>query len=236
MAKARSPEYPVIGLKEALEKVGAVYAKDYQSKVARVVLAEHMGYKTLNGKSLGVLSACGKYGLLEGRGDDTRVSDLAVTIIAHPVGSPERTAAIKQAAANPELFAELDNRFQGGRVSDQAIRAWMLTQKFIPQAADTAIRSYRETKQLVDTESGGYAGSAIEPEQPPVTPQTHTPPKPGVVTTPPLPPTTPLRVVMNGDRLDIQASVDLEGLKKLRTMLEKYQSILEMMKPDEAAN
>lgn len=38
-----------------------------------------------------------------------------------------------------------------------------------------------------------------------------------------------LRVVMNGDRLDIQASVDLEGLKKLRTMLEKYESILEMM-------
>jgi hypothetical protein len=36
---------------------------------------------------------------------------------------------------------------------------------------------------------------------------------------------------MNGNRLDIQASVDLEGLKKLQTMLEKYQSILEMMQP-----
>jgi hypothetical protein len=48
----------------------------------------------------------------------------------------------------------------------------------------------------------------------------------------------PLRVIMNGNRLDIQASVDLEGLKKLRTMLEKYQGILEMMQPDkdEAAN
>jgi len=54
----------------------------------------------------------------------------------------------------------------------------------------------------------------------------------------PLPPSAPLRVIMNGDRLDIQASVNLEGLKKLRTMLEKYQSILEMMQPekDEAAN
>jgi hypothetical protein len=36
--------------------------------------------------------------------------------------------------------------------------------------------------------------------------------------------------------LDIQASVDLEGLKKLRTMLEKYEG-LQMMEPnDEAAN
>jgi hypothetical protein len=68
-----------------------------------------------------------------------------------------------------------------------------------------------------------------------VTPQAHTPPKPGAGT---VPPAAPLRVIMNGDRIDIQASVDLEGLKKLRTMLEKYQGILEMMQPDngEAAN
>lgn len=44
--------------------------------------------------------------------------------------------------------------------------------------------------------------------------------------------TAPLRVVMNGNRLDIQASVDLDGLKKLQTMLEKYQGILEMMQPE----
>jgi hypothetical protein len=29
-----------------------------------------------------------------------------------------------------------------------------------------------------------------------------------------------------------QASVDLEGLRKLQAMLEKYQGILEMMQPD----
>ena len=64
-------------------------------------------------------------------------------------------------------------------------------------------------------------------------------PKPGSgAPPPPLPPSAPVRVVMNGDQLDIQASVDLEGLKKLRSMLEKYQGILEMMQPDngEAAN
>ena len=43
---------------------------------------------------------------------------------------------------------------------------------------------------------------------------------------------------MNGGRLDVQASVDLEGLKKLQAMLTKYQGILEMMEPEknEAAN
>jgi hypothetical protein len=44
--------------------------------------------------------------------------------------------------------------------------------------------------------------------------------------------------MMNGNRLDIQASVDLVGLKKLQDMLTKYQGILEMMEPEnkETAN
>jgi len=40
------------------------------------------------------------------------------------------------------------------------------------------------------------------------------------------------RIVMSGSRLDIQASVDLAGLKKLQEMLNKYQGILEMMEPE----
>jgi len=166
MAKARSPQYPAIGLKEAVDKIAAVYAKDYQNKTTRDVVAKHMGYDSLHGKALGVLSALGKYGLLEGRGNENSVSNLAMAIIAHPVGSPERVAALKEAAAKPELFAELDGRFNGGKGSDSAIRSYLLTQKFIPGAADLVIRSYRETKQLVETESGGYSGDDGKPEAP----------------------------------------------------------------------
>jgi hypothetical protein len=96
--------------------------------------------------------------------------------------------AIKTAATNPELFKELDNRFQGGRVSDSAIRSWMLTQKFIPTAADTALRSYRETKQLVESESGGYSEPEKKPEPPPMTPNAQQPAaaaKPGFTPPPP---------------------------------------------------
>jgi hypothetical protein len=34
---------------------------------------------------------------------------------------------------------------------------------------------------------------------------------------------------MNGNRLDIQASVDLEGLRKLQEMLKAHEAILQMM-------
>ena len=156
MAKARSHAYPAIGLREAVDCVADIYRNDYQNPIPRLVAAQHMGYNGLNGKSLSVLSALSKYGLLEGRGDDTRVSNLAVTIIAHPPGSAERAAALKSASEKPELFAELDSRFQGGKASEQAIRSYLLTQKFIPVAADAAIRSYRESKELVDAEGGEY--------------------------------------------------------------------------------
>jgi hypothetical protein len=165
-AKSRSPSYPIIGLKEAIEKVTLIHNKDYQNPIPRIVAASHMGYQGLNGKSLGVLSALGKFGLLEGgRGDDSRVSDLAKTIIAYGPNTPERIEAIKEAASKVELFNELDSRFSNGKASDAGIRSYLLMQKFIPSAADNVIRSYRETKQFIESESTNYSeiNSEVEP-------------------------------------------------------------------------
>lgn len=164
MAKARSPEYPSISLKEAIDRVKMVYDKDYQNRVPRKVVAEHMGYKGLSGASLPILSALMKYGLLEGRGDETRVSDLAVKLLAHEPGTPDRIEAVWQASKMPELFAEIDKRFPDGKASDSAIRSYLLTSKFIPGAADAAIRAYRDTKQLVAVEAEGYTEADEPPE------------------------------------------------------------------------
>ena len=154
MARSRSPNYPQIGLKEALQRVSGVYKRDYQSTLTRDLAAERLGYSGLNGKSLAVLAALGKFGLLEGRGEDTRVSDLAVRILAFPQGAPERLAALREAASRPELFGELDQRFAQGQASDGSIRAWLVTRGFIPPAAEAAVRAYRETRQLLEAEAG----------------------------------------------------------------------------------
>ena len=156
MARARSPEYPAVSLKEAIERIEMVWNKDYQNRVPRKVIAEHMGYKSLSGASLPILSALMKYGLLEGRGDETRVSDLAVKILVHGRGTPERMEGLWHASRMPELFAEIDKRFPDGKASDGAIRSYLLTSKFIPGAADAAIRAYRDTKQFVEAESTVY--------------------------------------------------------------------------------
>jgi hypothetical protein len=157
MAKARSPEYPAISLGEAIDKIKVIYEKDYQNKISKAVIAEHLGYKSLSGASLPVLSSLNKYGLLEGRGDETRVSDLALKIVVHEPGDSNRFVAIRTAATNPEIFLELYKKFPKGSGSDAAIRGYLLLKKFIPSAADTAIRSFRETNQLVEAEEKAYA-------------------------------------------------------------------------------
>jgi hypothetical protein len=159
MPRSRSPNYPQIGLKEAIQRVSSVYKRDYQASLTRSLAADRLGYSGLNGKSLAVLAALGKFGLLEGRGEDTRVTDLAVRILAFPPGSRERRVALGEAASRPELFAELDQRFARSEASDGAIRAWLITRGFIPPAAEAVVRAYRETKQFLQTE-----GDAAPPE------------------------------------------------------------------------
>ncbi len=166
MARSRSPNYPQIGLREAIQRVSHVYKRDYQASLTRDLAVERLGYSGLNGKSLAVLAALGKFGLLEGRGEETRVTDLAVRLLAFPQGSPERRAALAEAANRPELFVELDQRFARGQASDGAIRAWLITRGFIPPAAEAAVRAYRETKQLLAAE-GEAAPLPLAPPPPP---------------------------------------------------------------------
>ena len=93
-AKMRSPRYPNIGLREALEKVRSVYEADHRNKIPKELVAQHMGYTGLNGKSLGVISAVTKYGLLEGGRDSMWVTERAQDILVREPGDPERARAI----------------------------------------------------------------------------------------------------------------------------------------------
>ena len=158
----RSPRYPVIGLPEAIERVRAVYRADNRNKIPKPLVAEHMGYQGLNGKSLGIISAVTKYGLLEGGIDSMWVTPLAVDIIEREPDDPERAQAIREAARKVDLYNDIDEQFPG-KASDAAIRSFLITKRnFLPDSAERLIRSYRETRCLVDELLGAYDASSNE--------------------------------------------------------------------------
>jgi hypothetical protein len=165
----RSPRYPVIGLREAIEKVAEVYKKDNRNKIPKSLVAEHMKYGGLNGASLGVISAVSKYGLLDGGIESMWVTARAVDIIERERTDPERIAALRAAANEPDLYRELNDLFPE-KASDAAIRAYLITKRqFLPDSAMKLIRSYRETCELVDAETAGYESEAPEPDEVPAT-------------------------------------------------------------------
>jgi hypothetical protein len=166
---SRSPRYPQIGLREALAKAASVYKADLRHRIPKELVAEHMGYGSLNGASLGIISAVSKYGLLDGNRDAMWITPRAVDILEREPGDPERIAAVQAAASEPELFRAIDEQFPGGKASDSAIRSFLITKReFLPDSAVKVIRAYRETRELVDAESGGYDSGLSEPESEPM--------------------------------------------------------------------
>lgn len=143
MAKQRSPNYPAISLREAVEAVRAIYEKERKTAVNAEVMVQPLGYTSLSGNARTKLAALKKYGLIEGNDKGLRVSDLAVHIL-FPRDEEDRIASLKDAALRPELFKTLYNDFRDG--SDEAMRHYLITKlDFAPLGAKQVIASFRDT-------------------------------------------------------------------------------------------
>ena len=173
---ARSPNYPGIGLPDAIERIRKIHLKAHTHKVDAETMAKAAGYSSMNGSALTTLSALKKYLLLEEVGKEFRVSTLAMTIIADPVSTPERKLAIQTAAFAPALFDDIRKQYPGSVPSDEIVRSYLLKKGFLATAVDGAIRSFRETISLVTAEGFGYSqfaeiANAVFPADPSLEPQ-----------------------------------------------------------------
>lgn len=179
MARARSPNYPSMPLADAIEAIRPVLVEENRNKMSREVLARQLGYTSLNGRALAKIGALRAYGLIEGSGDDLRVSDAAVDLITAPDGSPDRAKALVYAAFRPTLFSELRGDYQG-RPSLENLRHNLSKRGFTQEAAQKAAETYLATYDLVPENWRGYTGGEWEEEEEPVQPTIipQTPPQP----------------------------------------------------------
>lgn len=236
MDNSRSPRYPNIALSDAISKVRMVYEKEHMSQASPAVVAEAMGYSGINGASLKMLSSLRKYGLLEGRGDDLRVSKDGQTLIIDQPGSPDYREAIRRTALKPELFSDLKRQFPG-QASDRNISIFLEKQGFKPDAAALAAKNFRETMALVDAEPGAYnqSGQSEEPQKSVGQPEMRAESQRSSAQAneearwdfAPRPAQTEIKVLLDGNHLKISAWVDLEGLKRLQRILKANAELLE---------
>jgi hypothetical protein len=233
---AKSPNYPVVDLGTALSEVKRALEKENRNKMSRLVLAKHLGYNSLNGRALGRIGAVRSYGLVEGSGDELKISDDAVDALRAPQNSAARKSALERLSIRPALFKELKGEFPDSLPSEDNVQYWLAKKGFTGKGAGKAAKSYLTTMRLVAENPAEYKvaedapdeeeNEAMEPQS--AASQTPRQARPAQQERTPGG-NAPVRVVVNGDRLDIQASVDLAGLKTLKELLTKYEGILEMM-------
>jgi hypothetical protein len=188
MTKVRSPNYPMLDLGSALKAARLAFDKDNRNKMSQGALAKHLGHDSLSGPALGKIGALRAYGLIDGKGDELRITEEAVHALMAPVGTQDRSAAIALLATRPKLFQEIRKDFPG-QVSHDNLKFWLIKREFAPDAAEKAAKCYLSTMRLVDGITQDYDSMSEEDEQEaPVTPQPPTPaktPAPRTVTPPP---------------------------------------------------
>ena len=155
MAKNRSPNYPAVDLEAALELVRPVFKAENRNKFSRLVLAQNLGYSSLNGRALGKIGAVRAYGLIEGSGEDLRLSDDAITALVAPEASQERKEALERCAVKPSLFQELRQQFEG-LPSENNLKFWLVKRHFTTDAAAKAAETYLATFRFVGGSSPSY--------------------------------------------------------------------------------
>lgn len=167
MSTVRSPNYPSIDLGAALDAVRPAYKAEHRHKMSRLVLAEHLGYTSLNGRALAKIGAVRAYGLIEGVQDELRISDDARECFDAPLESRERAAALERCALKPPIFAELSAEF-GVTGSEANLRYFLTKRNYTPEAASKAVQTYLATMRLVRETVEDYGGSAPAPEAQPM--------------------------------------------------------------------
>lgn len=132
MAKDRSPKSPRNTLKSSVEAVAKLFAGAKRAPVSREAAAKTMGYAGITGVSATILGSLGGYGLIQKRGTDIAVSDLAISIL-HPTGLEQRKEALKRAALIPTLFAQLAEHYL--EVDANVLTSKLVQMGFSPEAA-----------------------------------------------------------------------------------------------------
>lgn len=89
----------------ALEAARSAWKAENRNKMYRFVLARQMGYGSLNGHALGKIDAVRAYRIVDGSGEELRLSDGAITALASPDEADFKSRnALLRLVLKPSLF------------------------------------------------------------------------------------------------------------------------------------
>ena len=172
--KHRSPSYPAIDLKTAINRAAKLseLAGSHAAPVAAVIQA--WGYKPKTSGGLLSLAALKKFGLAEDEGK-REARQLRLTTLGRELlfyrsnpASPEWRERIRKAALTPTIHAELWTKYSGSLPGDQVIQYYLVFDRgFSEVAARDLLSQFHRTLAYagVDGQADADAGDNVSDEE-----------------------------------------------------------------------
>jgi hypothetical protein len=169
-ARERSPNYPSIGLRRAIELAKIFWEHDRRQLVLVARAITNLGFGAKSSTGPLAISAMVKYGLFdtEGKGDTRRVrlTDLAISLL-NP-SSQNADQLLKQAALMPGIHTKLWEKFGADGASEGTIRDYLTFDlHFTEQAANALIEEYLDTIRFARLVEGDMLITTEQDEEPP---------------------------------------------------------------------
>lgn len=143
----RSPNYPAVGLRNAVERVRSLYQTDGKAGAPAKLAAVHIGFASPHGEAMSVVAALKKFGLVETTKGRVAPTQRAIEIINLPDSDSRRIQALKDAALSPTIYRELIEQHRDtGFPADDVLQSELVTYKdFNPKAVSGFVKDFKDT-------------------------------------------------------------------------------------------
>jgi hypothetical protein len=164
----RSPSYPTIGLREAVERLDKFYRVDGKAGAPPEIAVKHMGYSTAHGAAYSALSALKKFGLVAESNGRIVPSQRALEIVNLQEADPRRLQAVKDAAVAPTMYRLLIDENPDGLPSNDALESELVTYKdFNPNAVKGFVKDFKDTLEFAGLSDLAVLGLELKEQEEP---------------------------------------------------------------------
>jgi hypothetical protein len=146
-SRHRSPSYPAVGLRDAVQRVKSLYQRDGKAGASPKIAAVHIGFQSAHGQAMSVLAALKKFGLVDSANGRLVPNQRSLEIINLSEDDPRRIQALKDAALSPPIYRELiDQHRETGFPADDVLTSELVTYKgFNPNSVEAFVKDFRDT-------------------------------------------------------------------------------------------
>jgi DNA segregation ATPase FtsK/SpoIIIE-like protein len=176
-SRMRSPNYPAIGLEEAVRKIEALYKQDLLVASPKDAALKHMGFEKVHGEAGRVLATLKSFGLIEEVNGRIKLTQRGINIVVRVAGDAQRADALREAAISPEIYRQLLKQYRESIPSETTLKSDLIAvRKFNPNAVDGFIRDFKGTLEFAGLSDLSAVELDLEEEEPETAEQTSEPP------------------------------------------------------------